>query len=88
MTIVDYVTVPTAGKAVQFTGSNADEIREFAGPAFVDACAGRVWVMTGDGPAELHPGWWAALEGEGESLLVYSATAFTRRVPGAASVTT
>lgn len=88
MTIVNYVTVPAAGKAVQFTGQNADEIREFAGPDFLQASGGRAWVTTGDGPAELHRGWLAAREGEGEPLMVYSAAAFGRKARRTDPVTT
>ncbi len=75
MTVVEYVTIPATGKAVEFTGTNVDEIREFAGDGFLHAADGIAWVMTADGPAGLHPGWLAAREGD--ALMVYSAAAFS-----------
>jgi hypothetical protein len=81
MPLIRYVTAPVTGEAVKFDGLNEAEIRDFAGPDFLDAAGGRVWVRNAEGPVEVHPGWFLAREEQGPSLIVYAPGAFSRAVP-------
>lgn len=77
--ILNYTTVPLSGQAIPRNGGNEDEIRDFAGPDFIEARDGRVWIRVAEGLAEVHPGWLVARE-EGE-LVLYAPGAFRRHVP-------
>ena len=62
--------------ALQFTGTNADEIRAFAGDRFLFADGGRAWVRDSDGPLELGPRNWLTRDGDG-TVFVHSERAFS-----------
>jgi hypothetical protein len=63
--------------AVQWTGTNTGDIRAFAGPDFLFAEDGRVWVRNAAGPWELELRDWVSRQ-DGKPLMVHSEAAFAR----------
>jgi hypothetical protein len=72
-----YVTRQLAVEAVQWTGSNTEEIRAFAGTDFLFTEDGRVWVRNAAGPWELKLRDWISRE-DGKALIAHSEAAFAR----------
>jgi hypothetical protein len=72
-----YRSRPLTVEAVQWTGANLDEIREFAGPDFIDVNGERVWIRNTEGPFEIHPGYWISRQ-PGMPLILHSPAAWDR----------
>jgi len=64
--------------AVQWTGSNLAEVREFAGPDFISASDEHVWVRNAGGPFQIHPGYWLARSDEDPTIVISSPAAWKR----------
>jgi len=74
---VRYVTKHIIVDAIQWTGHNLGEIRDFAGPDFMekDATTDNVWVRNAQGPYAMRTGYWV-LRQSGHPLRVVSPAAF------------
>ena len=64
-----WTSAPITVDAVQWTGSNLAEVREFAGPDFISAAGEHVWVRNTAGPFQIHPGYWLSRSGDGPIVL-------------------
>jgi hypothetical protein len=73
-----YITKRLTVEAVQWTGTNLDEVRAFAGPDFIDAAGdGHLWIRNAEGPDQIHPGDWMSRE-PGMPLILHSPAAWSR----------
>jgi hypothetical protein len=66
----EYVSVPVTVTAVQWTGSNADEVAVVVGDDSMEVISDVLWVRLSTGQFRVRPGFWVARCGDGELMVV------------------